>query len=49
MFAGRCYCDRVMIDEATLRFVEAHAADDVRRLALQSSRWPDVDMALALD
>ena len=42
-------CDEVMIDEATQRFVAEHADGDVRQLALQASRWPDVDMALALD
>lgn len=37
-----------MIDTATLRFVHEHEFDDVRRLALQAARWPDVDMAAAL-
>ena len=37
-----------MIDTATLRFVQEHEHDDVRRLALQAARWPDVDMAAAL-
>lgn len=37
-----------MIDPTTLVFVQAHEQDDVRQLALQSSRWPDVDMAAAL-
>ena len=36
------------LDAATLRFVEEHGHDDVRRLALQASRFPEVDMPMAL-
>ena len=36
------------IDDKTQQFVLRHADDDVRQLALQSSRWPDVDMTVAL-
>ena len=39
----------MLIDEATRRFIAEHAAADVRQLALQAHRWPEVDMALALD
>lgn len=34
---------------ATLSFVREHDRDDVRRLALQASRYPGVDMRWALD
>ena len=37
-----------MIDHKTLTFALEHADDDVRQLALQASRWPDVDMPAAL-
>ncbi len=33
----------------TQEFITLHADDDVRRLALQAARWPDVDMPYALD
>lgn len=33
----------------TQEFISIHADDDVRRLALQAARWPDVDMPYALD
>ena len=36
------------IDEATKQFVEAHRNDDVRTLALQAHRHPQVDMATAV-
>ena len=36
------------LDEKTLEFVREHGEDDVRRLALQAARWPDVDMPTAL-
>ena len=36
------------IPEATCRFIAEHRNDDVKALALQSSRHPDVDMLLAL-
>ena len=34
--------------EATLRFIAGHRHDDVRALALQADRYPDVDMREAL-
>ena len=36
-----------MIDEQTLAFIRDHAGDDVRRLALQAARYPQVDMRVA--
>lgn len=36
------------MDDNTRKFIEAHAGDDVRRLALQASRFPLVDMPYAL-
>jgi hypothetical protein len=36
------------MNEATRRFIETHAADDVHRLALSGNKDPDVDMAFAL-
>ena len=39
----------LQVSEATWRFVREHAGDDVRRLALQADRFPDVDMPFALD
>lgn len=30
-------------------FIETHADDDVRQLALQGRRWPDIDMPYVLD
>ncbi len=38
-----------LIDEATRCFIAEHTCADVRQLALQARRWPEVDMALALD
>ena len=38
----------MMLDDKTLEFVREHREDDVRRLALQAARWPDVDMPTAL-
>ena len=38
-----------LMNEATRRFVAEHADGDVRQLALQSRRWPEVNMPLALD
>ena len=35
-----------MIDEQTLAFIREHAGDDVRHLALQASRYPQVDMRM---
>ncbi len=37
-----------MTDEKTRLFIAAHRHEDVRKLALQASRHPDVDMATAL-
>lgn len=37
------------INEATWRFVSEHAGGDIRQLALQASRYPDVDMPFALN
>ena len=36
-----------MIDEATLAFIKEHRNDDVRSLALQATRYPQVDMRVA--
>lgn len=36
-----------MIDESTLDFIRKHADKDIRTLALQASRYPDVDMRVA--
>ena len=36
-----------MIDEATLAFIKEHRNDDVRNLALQAARYPEVDMRVA--
>lgn len=38
-----------MLNEATRQFVRLHAADDVRRLALQAHAAPDVNLPLALN
>lgn len=38
-----------MMNEATIAFVREHRLDDVRALALQARRYPDVDMPCALD
>lgn len=37
------------MNQATLDFIREHADDDVRRLALQGGKNPDVDMPYALD
>ena len=37
-----------MIDEATRTFIEEHGNDDVRVLALQTARYPQVDMRVAV-
>ncbi len=37
-----------MTNEATLRFIEQHRTDDVRRLALKGAKNPDVDLPFAL-
>ena len=36
------------ISAKTLRFIEEHREDDTRTLALQSKKYPDVDMAAAV-
>ena len=36
-----------MIDGATQAFIREHAGDDVRNLALQAARYPEVDMRVA--
>ena len=36
-----------MIDDATRAFIEAHDGADVRQLALQAARYPQVDMRMA--
>lgn len=38
-----------MIDQATLDFIQRHRTDDVRRLALQGAKYPEVDMHDALE
>ena len=38
-----------MRNEATIGFVREHREEDVRALALQAQRYPDVDMPWALD
>ena len=37
------------ISDATRQFISDHRTEDVRKLALQASRFPDVDMPFALD
>ena len=37
------------INQATLAFIQQHRTDDVRRLALQGARYPEVDMTYALE
>ena len=39
--------NRTMIDEHTRAFIRAHKGDDVRQLALQAARYPEVDMRVA--
>ena len=36
------------ISAKTLHFIEEHKEDDTRTLALQSKKYPDVDMAVAV-
>lgn len=38
-----------MINQATLDFIRQHRTDDVRRLALQGAKYPEVDMHEALE
>ena len=37
-----------MLDKATIEFIEEHHNDDVRKLALQASKYPSVDMREAV-
>lgn len=37
-----------MLDDTIRRFIKEHKNDDVRRLALQSARYPDIDMHRAM-
>ena len=39
----------VQISDATRQFISDHRTEDTRKLALQTSRFPDVDMPFALD
>ena len=39
----------MQISETTLRFIEEHQHSDVRTLALQASKYPDVDVHWAID
>ncbi len=36
------------LNDETLRFIREHRNDDVRSLALQAQKYPDVDMPTAL-
>lgn len=38
----------MQISEITLQFIKEHAHDDVRSLALQAKKYPQVDMAMAV-
>ena len=38
----------MQISAETLRFIREHARDDVRTLALQAKKYPQVDMAVAV-
>ncbi len=38
-----------LINQATLDFIQQHRTDDVRRLALQGAKYPEVDMHAALE
>lgn len=38
-----------LINQATLDFIQQHRTDDVRRLALQGTKYPEVDMREALE
>lgn len=40
--------EKMDISTKTLRFIEEHQNDDTRALALQSKKYPDVDMAVAV-
>ena len=39
----------IEINENTRRFVQEHRQDDVRKLALQTSKYPDIDMSFVLN
>ena len=47
-FASEIFCKMPTLNQATTDFIKTHLHDDVRTLALQSSRYPDVDMNEAL-
>ena len=36
------------LSQPTIEFIRAHSRDDVRLLALQAPRYPDVDMPSAI-
>lgn len=36
------------LSQPTIEFIRAHSRDDVRLLALQAPRYPDVDMPAAI-
>ena len=38
-----------MANQATLEFIRRHSHDDVRQLALQGRKYPEVDMTYALE
>ena len=46
-YLRRQYYRWYMIDEHTRAFIREHTDDDVRRLALQAARFPQVDMRVA--
>ena len=41
--------DMIQFSSETLQFIQAHRTDDVCRLALRASKYPDVDMAAAVE
>ena len=38
-----------MVNQATLEFICQHRYDDIRQLALQGRKYPEVDMTYALE
>ena len=38
----------MQISETTLQFIKEHARDDVRLLALQAKKYPEVDIPVAV-
>ena len=38
----------MQLSAKTIHFIEEHASDDVRQLALQAKKYPEVDMAMAV-